>query len=89
MRVHAIFALFVYIFPLNRLLIISRAVIRVVWYMVGTSRVEVRLSANPNGSMSGIQPESKFHPCVCASVMDNTHLERTPSPTSRGPYRIA
>lgn len=45
-----------YTFPLSKFLIISLAVIRVVWYMVGTSRVEVKLSANPNGSMSGIQP---------------------------------
>lgn len=31
-------------------------VIRMVWYNVGKSRVEKNVSANPNGSMSGIQP---------------------------------
>jgi hypothetical protein len=45
-----------YIFPYKRFLIISLAVILTVWYRVGPSNVDVRVSANPNGSISGIQP---------------------------------
>ena len=45
-----------YIFPYKRFLVISLAVILTVSYRVGPSSVDVKVSANPNGNIRGIQP---------------------------------
>jgi len=47
-----------YIFPKSKFFVISRAEIRTVLYNVGRSSVDVKVSARPNGIMSGIQPAS-------------------------------
>lgn len=44
------------ILPIRRFLSISLPVIRAVRYNVGKSRVDVKMSMVPNGSMGGIQP---------------------------------
>ena len=40
---------------------ISLPEIRTVWYNVGMSRVDVKISARPNGIMSGIHPAIASH----------------------------
>lgn len=46
----------VHILPLSKFRIISRPVIRTVWYSVIRSKVEKSESANPKGSIGGIHP---------------------------------
>src|SRR5216683_5832174 len=48
----------IYIFPKSKFFVISRPVIRTVLYNVGRSSVDVKVSARPNGIISGIQPAS-------------------------------
>lgn len=50
----------IYIFPKRRFFVISRPVIRTVLYNVGMSSVDVKVSAKPNGSISGTQPAEKW-----------------------------
>lgn len=63
-----------YIFPYKIFLIISLAVILTVWYRVGTSKVDVRASANPNGNMSGIQPIGVGYQYKCTSGQKGYNL---------------
>lgn len=46
----------IYIFPKSRFFAISRPVMRIVLYSVGMSSVDEKVSASPNGIISGIQP---------------------------------
>jgi hypothetical protein len=43
---------------MSRFFMISLPVTLNVWYKVGKSRVEVKMSNNPNGSINGIHPAS-------------------------------
>lgn len=81
--------------PIKRFPIISRAVIMTVRRNVGKSSVEERVSANPKGSMGGIQPVIKEALVSIGPSRHNTYLGQARGPNilprasctaSRGPY---
>jgi hypothetical protein len=67
----------IYIFPKRRFFVISRPVIRTVLYSVGMSSVEVKVSAKPNGSMSGTQPAEKREQSFTVAADERKKTEHT------------
>ena len=67
----------IYIFPKRRFFVISRPVIRIVLYSVGMSSVDVKVSAKPNGSMSGTQPAEKKTPSFTVAADERKKIDHT------------
>ena len=63
---------------MSKFLNISLAEIRTVWYNVGMSRVDVNVSARPNGIMRGIQPAMTHEQAAAAAEHVDTYPLRIP-----------
>src|SRR6267154_2707687 len=69
----------IYIFPKRRFFVISRPVIRTVLYSVGMSSVDVKVSAKPNGSISGTQPAgNRVHKSFKVAANERKKTEHAP-----------